>query len=133
MLDGDKYSQKLLTDELAIARDGEAQDLASTVYNGPASHHCLAVFGETNMSEAKVRSEFQSVMTKLRQGQIWKHGKEFLRIVRLERLAVEYKSTLSLTTKLGTHHQLSKKEFCRLIKTATLLQSVDETRLDPTS
>lgn len=85
------------------------------------------------MPESSVRSELKLVMTKLRQGQIWKHGREFLRIVRLERLVVEYKSTLNLTTKLGTHHQLTKKEFCRLIKTATLLQSVDETRLDSTS
>jgi hypothetical protein len=59
---------------------------------------------------------------KLRQAQIWKHGEEFLRIVRLERLEVEYKSTTSLTAKKGTHHTISKKEFCRLIKQAGLLE-----------
>ena len=85
------------------------------------------------MPESSVRSELKLAMIKLRQGQIWKHGREFLRIVRVERLVVEYKSTLNLTTKLGTHHQFTKKEFCRLIKTATLLQPVDETRLDSTA
>jgi hypothetical protein len=58
---------------------------------------------------------------KLRQGQFWKQGKEYIRIMRLERLEVEYKSTTSPTTKEGTLHHVSKKEFCRLLKNATLL------------
>jgi hypothetical protein len=58
---------------------------------------------------------------KLNQGQVWKRDGEYLRIVRLERLAVEYKSTLAPGSKDGTHHQATKKEFCRLLKTATLL------------
>ncbi len=58
---------------------------------------------------------------KLLQNQVYKHGDEYLRIVRLERLAVEYKTLRDLLTKDGTHHVVSKKEFCRLIKTATLL------------
>ena len=58
---------------------------------------------------------------KLRQAQVWKLGEKFLRIVRLERLEVEYKSTTSLNAKKGTHHTMSKKEFCRLIKPAELL------------
>lgn len=44
-----------------------------------------------------------------------------MRIVRLERLEVEYKSTTSLNAKKGTHHTVSKKEFCRLIRQAELL------------
>ena len=60
------------------------------------------------------------IMIKLQQAQIWKLGKEFLRIVRLERLTVEYKSTTGLTAKVGTHHKVTKKEFCRLIKGATM-------------
>jgi hypothetical protein len=60
---------------------------------------------------------------KLGQGQIWKQGKEFIRIVRLERLEVEYKSLLNLTNKKGTLHTTSKKDFCRLLKGATLLTS----------
>lgn len=60
---------------------------------------------------------------KLCQGQIWKSGKEYVRIVKLERLAVEYKSMVSLTTREGTLHQTSKKDFCRLLKSATLLSA----------
>ena len=58
---------------------------------------------------------------KLQQDQVWRQGDEFLRIVRLERLAVEYKQMKNLVTREGKHFQVSKKEFCRLIKTATLL------------
>ena len=43
------------------------------------------------------------------------------RIVRLERLEVEYKSMISLTTKEGTAQVTSKKDFCRLLKGAHLL------------
>jgi len=50
---------------------------------------------------------------KLCQGQVWKQGKEYIRIVRLERLEVEYKSLLSLANKKGTLHATSKKDFCR--------------------
>lgn len=62
-------------------------------------------------------------MLKLQQGQIWKQGAEFLRIVHLERHEVEYKSLLCPTSRTGTHHHTSKKEFCRLLKQATLLPS----------
>ena len=58
---------------------------------------------------------------KLQQDQVWKQGDDYLRIVRLERLAVEYKQMKDLVTREGKHFQVSKKEFCRLIKTATLL------------
>jgi hypothetical protein len=58
---------------------------------------------------------------KLCQGQIWKQGHQYIRIVRLERLEVEYKSMTSLTTREGTLQVTSKKDFCRLLKQATLL------------
>jgi hypothetical protein len=58
---------------------------------------------------------------KLHQGQLWKQGKEFIRIVRLERLEVEYKSLSSPASKEGTKHVTSKKDFCRLLKQARLL------------
>jgi hypothetical protein len=58
---------------------------------------------------------------RLRQGQVWKEGDEFLRIVRLERLAVDYKSLKNLQSGEGTHHRLSKKEFCRRLKSASLV------------
>ncbi len=58
---------------------------------------------------------------KLQQGQIWNRGGEYLRIVDLQRLEVEYKSLLDPASRDGTHHRLSKKEFCRLLKGAALL------------
>ncbi len=59
---------------------------------------------------------------KLRQGQVWKRGDEFIRIVSLERLAVGYKMLKDLKTGEGTHREASKKEFCRLLKSATLVE-----------
>jgi hypothetical protein len=59
---------------------------------------------------------------KLCQGQVWKQGKEYIRIVRLERLEVEYKSMINPGGKEGTKHITSKKDFCRLLKQARLLQ-----------
>ena len=61
-------------------------------------------------------------MLKLQQGQVWKAGDEFLRIVDLQRLEVKYKAMKDLAAREGIHHHVSKKEFCRLIKGATLLQ-----------
>lgn len=56
----------------------------------------------------------------LQQGQVWRQGDQYIRVVRLERLKVEYKAMKDLTSKEGTHHHVSKKEFCRLIRGATL-------------
>jgi len=67
---------------------------------------------------------------KLAQGQVWKtspavhshNGKSlYLRIVQLERLAVEYKEMTDMETKAGKHKNATKKEFCRLIKNAELV------------
>jgi hypothetical protein len=63
---------------------------------------------------------------KLTQGQIWNQGDEYLLILHLERLEVEYKRFKNIATRKGTHHHVSKKQFCRLIKHATLL-SPDQT------
>ena len=62
---------------------------------------------------------------KLRQGQVWKLGDQYIRIVHLERLEVEYKTMQDLATKVGTAHHVSKKEFCRLLKNAKLLSAAD--------
>lgn len=59
---------------------------------------------------------------KLKQSQVWKKGKSYLRIVHLERLSVDYKDMPAANTHLGTHHTVTKKEFCRLIKDAVLLE-----------
>lgn len=60
---------------------------------------------------------------RLQQGQVWKLGDEFIRIVRLERLAVEYKRGRNLKAGEGQRLEATKKEFCRLLKTATLVSS----------
>jgi hypothetical protein len=60
---------------------------------------------------------------KLQQNQIWQKGDRFIRITTLERLAVEYKEMTDLETKEGTRHVLTKKEFCRMLRGATLLES----------
>lgn len=64
---------------------------------------------------------------KLQQGQIWKQGDEYYRIVEWARLAIEYKLVTDLESGDGSHHTVTKKEFCRLIKGAEL---VDESRED---
>ena len=69
-------------------------------------------------------------MLKLEQGQVWKAGDDYLRIVELHRLEVKYKSMKDLSTREGTHHHVSKKEFCRLIKNATL---TDASATEPSS
>ncbi|MDB6175729.1 MAG: hypothetical protein JWL59_5040 [Chthoniobacteraceae bacterium] len=58
---------------------------------------------------------------KLLQNQVWKLGDQYIRLVQLERLEVQYKAVTNLLTGEGTHHHVSKKEFCRLVKDATLL------------
>jgi hypothetical protein len=71
---------------------------------------------------------------KLQQGQVWKHGHEFIRIVHLERLEVAYKVLKNLHTGKGEHRHTSKKDFCRLLKECRLLElkpeSLPEDELD---
>lgn len=64
---------------------------------------------------------------KLQQGQIWVTRDSYLRIVQWERLQIVYKQMPSVDSKEGTLHEVSKKEFCRLIKGATLHQAPPET------
>lgn len=63
---------------------------------------------------------------KLRQGQLWDLGGQYARIVVLERLAVEYKAMKDLDTSEGTHHRVSKKEFCALVRKATLVPATKD-------
>ena len=60
---------------------------------------------------------------KLCQGQVWKKEGQYVRIVRLERLEVEYKSLDRLASKAGAKTVTSKKDFCRLLKGAHLLSA----------
>jgi len=58
---------------------------------------------------------------KLKQGQTWKCGDEFVRIVDLQRLEVGYKTFTNLNRNTGTHQRTSKKDFCRMLKNASLV------------
>lgn len=58
---------------------------------------------------------------KLNQAQVWKCADRYLRIVQVERLEVGYKSLDKLSKGDGLHLKATKKEFCRMVKTATLL------------
>jgi hypothetical protein len=58
---------------------------------------------------------------KLQQGQVWKCGGEYVRIVQLQRLEVSYKSAPTPAFADGKHQHTSKKDFCRLLKGATLV------------
>jgi hypothetical protein len=59
---------------------------------------------------------------KLEQGQIWKKDAEYYRIVKWARMEIEYKAMANPASREGTLHKVTKKEFCRLIKGAVLLQ-----------
>ena len=58
---------------------------------------------------------------RLEQGQVWVQGSMYYRIVQLERKAVEYKEMVNEISVHGTHRYATKKDFCRLIKGATLM------------
>ena len=58
---------------------------------------------------------------RLNQNQVWQTGDQYIRIVRLERKAVEYKQTKDSVSVAGPHLHATKKDFCRLLKGATLL------------
>lgn len=60
-------------------------------------------------------------MIQLAQNQLWKKGDRYFRIVIWERLAIRYKETDSPDSEEGTFHDVTKKEFCRLIKGAELV------------
>ena len=71
---------------------------------------------------------------RLQQGQVWKRSEnEYLRVVDLQRLEVKYKAMKDLSTREGTHHHVSKKEFCRLIKGAALLTSEEVGAIQPSN
>lgn len=58
---------------------------------------------------------------KLLEGQLWKTRNEYIRILYRDNLSVGYKTMKDPLTKEGEVHQISKKEFCRLLKGAELL------------
>ena len=58
---------------------------------------------------------------KLQQEQIWQKGSNYYRITEWSRMIIQYKHTQRLDRKEGEVIEVSKKEFCRLIKGATLV------------
>jgi hypothetical protein len=68
---------------------------------------------------------------KLQQGQVWKAGSEYVRIVHLERLEVGYKSATNIKFTDGKHQHTSKKDFCRLLKGAALLSAKSDPPAPP--
>lgn len=73
---------------------------------------------------------------KLHQNQLWRQGGDLYRIVTLERLSVGYKKIDEANAEGGTHHVVTKKEFCRLIKGAVEVageEAKESTADDPTS
>lgn len=59
---------------------------------------------------------------KLQQGQIWKQGDAYFHIVEWARMSIGYKAMEDPDSTEGTRHYVTKKEFCRLIKGAELLE-----------
>ncbi|OYW77510.1 MAG: hypothetical protein B7Z37_03920 [Verrucomicrobia bacterium 12-59-8] len=62
---------------------------------------------------------------KLEQGQIWRQGGDYYRIVEWARMSIEYKVMKDPVSKEGTLHKVTKKEFCRILKGAVLLKPED--------
>lgn len=58
---------------------------------------------------------------RLEQGQVWKQGDAYYRIVEWARMSIEYKLITDPLTREGALHKVTKKEFCRLIKGAELV------------
>ena len=67
-------------------------------------------------------------MIKLQQNQFWRMDEGYVCIVRLERLAVEYKLLKDLKRRDGSHHMVTKKEFTRMIKNGALLTQEEVTQ-----
>jgi hypothetical protein len=58
---------------------------------------------------------------KLCQGQVWKVNQEYVRLVSVERLAVDYMTIKDPQAKGGVHARATKKQFCTFLKTGTLV------------
>ncbi len=101
------------------SKSHEARDETRAQEKGRRQEEVVVRLQLSPLTQNQGRQIFSSM--KLCQGQTWKQGAQFIRIVRLERLEVEYKSMASLTTKEGELQVTSKKDFCRLLKGATLL------------
>ncbi len=66
---------------------------------------------------------------RLYQNQVWQTPGEFIRIVKVDRLSVTYKTMMDLALRTGAHDTVTKKEFCRMLKVrqAVLASDVEST------
>tara|TARA_Y100000588_G_scaffold315557_1_gene343702 strand:+ start:362 stop:604 length:243 start_codon:yes stop_codon:yes gene_type:complete len=62
---------------------------------------------------------------KLKQGQIWKKDDKYYRITEWARMTIRYKMSYSLHGPEESVEEVSKKEFCRLLKGAELCEETD--------
>ncbi|WP_411827200.1 hypothetical protein [Luteolibacter sp. AS25] len=62
-------------------------------------------------------------MIALKQNQLWKKDDKYYRIVVWERLGIRYKEMDTPDAEEGEIHDLTKKDFCRLIKGAELIEA----------
>lgn len=58
---------------------------------------------------------------RLQQDQVWQQGDTFYKIVHWERLFIVYRQLRDPKDRQGPERQVSKKDFCRLIKGAQLV------------
>ena len=58
---------------------------------------------------------------RLQQNQTWQQGDQYIRIVHVERKCVAYKQGRDRISPEGAIQGATKKDFCRLLKGATLL------------
>lgn len=67
------------------------------------------------------------------QDEIYQKGAKFIRIVKLDRYEVEYKTMIGDPKGEGVVTVASKKEFCRLLKGMILLAPIkkDATQIEP--
>jgi hypothetical protein len=66
------------------------------------------------------------------QDEIYQKGEKFIRIVRLDRYEVEFKTMVGDPKGEGEVAKLVKKEFCRLLKGMTLLPPVKKVAVEET-
>ncbi len=67
---------------------------------------------------------------RLFQDQLYRKGEKFIRIVRLDRYEVEFKSTTGDPKAEAMTTVLAKKEFCRLLKNMILVPPVPKDTAD---
>jgi hypothetical protein len=67
---------------------------------------------------------------RLYQDEVYQKGEKFIRIVRLDRYEVEFKTMIGGPKEDGEVATLVKKEFCRLLKGMTLVFPVKKAATD---